>query len=614
MPIRKYSDFFKNTICQLEQKNISTRVVKPPRFPMLFIFKGENVIQQYNEFFLNLCLVFSETFVNDMEFISINEDGNIKDLKTNEYSDNFDLLDVTDRLLDIHNKFAKKDRILIYYMMNSNDSNNIETIKDEMSAILEIKQNLGIPSYQIHDIFLLELDEKPRNQEFAAQIHDFFRNAYSETKLDRDIVNADSFFIFSNKVNGGGFINSWDEIIHIMSLVVLLSNDENYKEIIFNKKCNCVGYSRIEKPIEAISEISVKNFINTISCPPFINNDDKEIMTVENKFEQLCKYFDTFVYKYINDNFDNYISLENGLQYLPLSNIVDYDSRENVSYDDLNTMTMDCLQLYLEDQYAKIVNKIIHDDQLFMSFINEFDHKIKELFTIKELKILKNYNTSSNNYIFNSLKFETTNSKKNIVKEYVKREIVNQIVLNSNLKENLVKILIAQMDTAKEFSDSWDKLVASSNEIYVDTPSIKDFYNHVIDDYIRRNMDKITKTFNNVNNSSELEEFITSTLQDIISSTSIYTASFDKELTDRMSYNSSEIFSKQNIIRILTENKNVYFDSLSPLSNPILSEVFIDENNGICETLKANNHSCYDIGRNNIAESLDIYDLTATNF
>lgn len=619
MDVRELVDYFakdSREACQAAKTGLG----KPPHYPMLVVFLGDEAVQGFPSIYASLSRLWTR-YMQEIKFLKIDKGSNGQPVYTQlskggtvvSLKSENDVMDVLNALFDRNTHFTDYSTLLVYYVLNTSSFERAKDF-DQWKGLMDDVRSKALctnPTICLNVvdmlIILLNEDFRRHHSEVANEIKDRF---VSGTEY--------SVFLLNNRLRDGRIDSSWENSYRIAAILMALSNYQvgDIAAPLFRNNVKAVGYAREEKRFQEIGSTVVDAMVTGLERSRK-GSDWKALQAGEDLVSRLGVEEDgTFriLNRYIDEKeLMNRLPTEDELELFPRAGQDKYVSLSQLSAQEFDEATMGAWSCMLARLSEEAVRSVLKEN-----WIGKYGRELRKEFTVSELASLGKHPGELWEKILPPCR-EPFMGEYDL--EYGRKRLEYDLSSDSGLREALRKELAAQGEEAARMVEAWDNFYQTRGELFpVEDDSIRSYYQGAVDSYFAKDGAERIKEFQTLRKPDEksseetLWKLLTEILKDITEADDIFQASFEDEINTRIEAvnagrgNQATVNAVAQIVNNLTTNVPIYCMSVTGLGDPIFSAVLMRSGGTLLKQLPVGIYK-YDTGDGSMAEALYIYEL-----
>lgn len=581
-----------------------------PLYPLIVVYLG-NETSKLHEALTNEMFQVWPAYKTSIEFLHVThketsfEYRRIKHLKEMTYI-NIEENEVSTIFTDVLGEdryFSQKNSIFVHFILESDEILSGKQLKIWFDFVKQFKQKSIRHCVSMLTILLNESTEEKIKVSYLIQ------NELSKCLVDDKITEiCDSVYLLSNDRYDGTLFNDWSKLASNIIDIIILSVSEltHVRQTMYssNYKIFYTSFNRVEKPIDAISKIVVKEIVT------YINNiieEQKTSVSFESIKDRIL--IENGIFSYVKEY------IENKKELLPTSAQLNYFPRNNMNLVDLSTLD---------------VNRF---NQVTMNSWTSFFKLMKNSLLTKDDNLLENWKVNYFTYLLNTLDnneksclYENKDKIITLIKTGKKTTCLNiiddaisELQLSLSSDENVIsKVIAASIDDlnaiVQQFYEDWENLVKELTvRYYSKDDSVISYYTSIIKNYLNGNHNIVNKV-KKCSTMEDIEQLFIDIMKDLVETHPVFKAPFDEEIQQRLGYgelkNAIEYIKNQ----MMGDKVLAYFSPNFSIAEPQQTIVLIKTGTSLHQefrnTLK-DSISYYNIGVNYKADVIRIHGLVA---
>lgn len=549
----------------LKNKRIQEHNFEKPKYPTCIFYLGENSEKYYSEMQNDLVRGWGDSALY-IRHIKIDTSDNIADsmhdLQGNKISISMLKQQITD-MMSNSNVFDDMNFVNVYCLLETSKM-NAEVFEKWYTFILEAQKHLLVT---LRSTLMVIINQSLDQINLSNEIRERLLSLYNSNQYSSEKTHIyDAVYLFSNKLKNGQYIKldtKSKEYIdyNLFADLILLTNTQNSEtsrriEKLYNKKIPAftAAYSNLSKPIRDIVMITLKKCLNIVKTS--IDNSDSNGDISNDLISQILNFNNgttPFIESFYRTHIEPTLSNFEALQYLPCDT-----SCLNMSYKAANEKTLDCLELFVKENYFSASQKIIDVNK--SELMKQIKKQIADRMTVSQQKAFQFYTGDIENVVKSLLLTETSidEARGNVtdtIRLKIKRNVVNKLI--PIIVEALNDVKINAQNSKRLFSDLYQKvsLMISGTEDGL-RYNLQNYYENIVELYYmdHNKISEITKSILSCNTYDEMLEVTKKELEFIFKSDSVYSMSFIDELVSRVGALGDTINIGDLITRELIEN------------------------------------------------------------
>lgn len=623
LTVRNLIQYYSHQIRQKDRSGSQSIAGKEPHFPMLVVFLGEDAIKGFPGVASDLLDGWPQ-YQSELLFIGVTKAGEGLDYsrltldggETHSAPIQADeISELASGLFDEENHFQNYSKLLVYYVLNTTDHKDAADFMAWVDTMDAVRQAIGVGSQKIMDMLIVLFNENLARQSIADEIRNKVYEYYDQPAL---FHNCKSLFLISNKRSDDIILKNWNLCYNLIADLITLSNNSETRitSAMFDRKVLAASYAREEKPADQIGQVIVTKLIDALAGQ--VSFGSAHVMKDESISERLGINPKTgtieILDEYAKSALVKSLPTPEDLQLFPRRSMDYYDALEELSCNEFNNRTMNAWDSYLALIVKRASNKVQLDSKLRIGWRKEYTARLLQEFSLDELMDLGDHMTG-----VNELFHQGRQPSRDVpVLSAAKAQLNYMLSSDETLIKIFTEAIAEQGDKARDVMDAWEELVQSKSKVFaLHDENLIAFYENLIRNYLDHHGKELVEAFKQIQNIDSMQQLLESTLDKIIESDSIYTASFEQELEARLDEDSLKTNAKQYIRQKLTQNDmKTYLQVNFSMGNPILSAILIKVGTGLYENLHENLSPTtyyYNTGCGNVAEALNVYMVSREN-
>ncbi len=616
--IQDLIEHFEKKVQQISRYNSETAVGNEPNYPMMVIYLGDEAMKGYINIFRNISEVWPQ-YQEEIKFIGVENTANTESYYHLKNTDNFmeknkiteqQIIELASSLFGLKNHFKDRNRLLIYYILDTTNIIDINKYKEFLKILERIRKIFENQETDILDMLIIFLNETLQNQKIARQIRNQLCN--------QENSKCKSTFILSNKRSDNVIIEDWNLCYRIVACIIFLSNNSDVKiiQIMFGRMLLTASYAREEKPSYEIGQVIVKDLIKRLNKAYEEKSvkllDDTDILkrlgiTKEGTFEIMDEY--------VYNSLVSMLPSDKQLELFPRKSLNGHIKLSSLSINEFNSITMDALESYLKLIVEQVKEKVSVNTSMKQLWKDKYARLLQINFTVNERIYLYEH--------INEVKEKMTcpfklSKESNILLSTI-TNLKYMLSSEGKLVDIFLDVIIEEGKKALNILDFWKSLLESGRNIFlIHDQNIIKFYEYKVRDYFDYHNSELMEKFRQIPDVEMLKQFLLKTLDQIVDSDNIFSDPFEIELDQRINGEGVlTVDAKQYILQKLTsENAYSYLQVNFSYGNPLISAILLKVGTLLYENLYNNLDSdtyYYDTGCANAAEAINIYEITYQN-
>lgn len=414
----------------LKNNNIQNHNFERPKYPTCVFYLGEKSLGYFKEMKKDLIRGWGEA-ANSIEHIYINTFENIESSLFDIDKTNITVQDLRSRVTTMMSNgaiFSDMSHINVYFILDTTMLTD-ETFEEGYLIIEKLKEVLRVPV--LSNLMVVLNDSLDLNDKSSAIRNKLYEVYKSDECGDSDRHLYDAVYILSNRLKNGQYINldpNSPEYLeyNLFANIILLTNTndgEHQKRVseLYGSRVPAflTAYRNISKPCKDICKIVLKRTMEIVRDSIDAQNDSN--ISVEEIVSKTIGVSNT-VFPFGDEFYRDYIVPKfpdnSAIKYLPYrGNCI------GKKYDDINSETKNCLDLFVKNNYYDVIDKIIEDNngvllkkakELIASKINSTYSKILQSTTVDIKTVVsnvfsnyKNYSDNGNGEIISVINYRT---------------------------------------------------------------------------------------------------------------------------------------------------------------------------------------------------------------
>lgn len=530
----------------LKNKRIQDHNFEKPKCPTCIFYLGENSEKYYSEMHNDLVRGWGDSALY-IRHIKIDTPDNIADsmydLQGNKISISMLKQQITD-MMSNSNVFDDMNFVNVYCLLETSKM-NAEVFEKWYSFILEAQKHLLVT---LRSTLMVILNQSLDQINLSNEIRERLLSLYNSNQYSSEKTHIyDAVYLFSNRLKNGQYIkldtDSKEYIdYNLFADLILLTNTQNSEtsrriEKLYNKKIPAftAAYSNLSKPIRDIVMITLKKCLNIVRTS--IDNSDSNGDISDDLISQILNFNNgttPFIENFYRTHIEPTLSSFDALQYLPCET-----SCLNMSYKAANERTLDCLDIFVKENYFLSSQKIIDVNK--SELMKQIKKQIADRMTVSQQKAFQFYTGDIETIVKSLLLTETTidEARGNVtdtIRLKIKRNVVNQLI--PIIVDALNDVKINAQNSKRLFSDLYQNvnLMISGTEDGL-RYNLQSYYENIVELYYmdHNKVAEITKAIlSGCNTYEEMLEALKKELESIFKSESVYSMSFIDELVSRV--------------------------------------------------------------------------------
>ena len=592
-----------------------------PFYPMLTVYLG-NVSSQAHPYLLKDLQQLWPQYRGELSYAAIRIGANGTEYarlgvgNTEGYAlARDDLLQMTAELFDVNTHFSDYQKLILYYILDTSSFQNPEELDDWFDAAREMEQATKFSSREILRMLILFLDESNAHLEIGTAIRTRLRKI-AESELQPKIL------ILSNRRSDGRIIGSRELCYQIATTIIAVSNSADIKSAsnLFRPGVITAGYSQVEKPYEAISQVCITALLAALEQLSSESDGNDSLRTSKILRERLgvtevgtLSVMD----EQINEIVEKYIPTFDQMDCFPLS------APETAQYKALfyenspkrfNDMTFGAWDCYLN----RLIQRVRHDMENGASNLPNADALYSEFlrknFTTWELTLLAEEEERIREQIH---PVTVLSPLENDLQEDARRRLRHALSSSPTIADDFCRTVRELGEIAASYLLELDDLFSSLVELHqirADEQNFAAYYRKPLNNYLEANLDtgyRIREKFRHILGSRELKAFFRDIMEDMFK---------NRTLREALSATFEDVGMAEidQTRRKLTQNVPVYLSVSTDMGPPIHSFVLLKTDSparvslfrNLKEHLPERTHF-FNTGYGSKAEALDIYQVGA---
>lgn len=620
LTIQSLIQHFEDRLRQIDRQNLGNEAGREPQFPQLVVYLGSDAGRAHSAVSANLLQVWPQ-YQNEMKFLWVtdsDEELSYAELscdgeKTTALSED-NVREIVSALFGTKMHFRDRSKLLVYYVLDSTGFLSGDDFLQWFPRIQEIRKLVCANSTDMLDVLFLLLNENMVRQRTAACIRNHLSGFYQNNDIRKAVG---SVMLLSNRRSDNAILEDWDICYKILSAVIVLSNNAEAKitAAFFDGGVMTASYAREEKPLPQIGQVVVTALIDGLvkAIPPMDTKplEDPQLaeklgLTNNGTFSLLDVYAESKLYSLLP-------SAEH-LEFFPRRDDASQVSMAMMSARAFNEYTMGAWEQYLSKLAQGVQERIARDSTIRSEWQEAYRAQLKKSFNRDELLYLVKH-IQEVSEIMAGAKMPSQEAQ---ILSAARDQLKYMLSGDNQLRQIFLSALQEQGRASQEFVELWNSLLKSMRKIHaLRDNNISAYYERKVRNFYDRHGAEIAKTFSDMHEMEELEQFLRSTLNRIVDSDEIFSSAFEEELESRLNEDVLPTDAKQYIRKKLTgDDVFVYLQTNFALGEPLISAILLKVGTSLYNNLYSNlapTTYYYNTGSSNTAEALVIYGVSAEN-
>lgn len=602
--------YFADKVRQIDLTDRNYECRREPEYPMAVVYLGEESAKAHNilaEELYHIWPPYKDKLLflgireaeGGQEFFYVSEDGNTT--VTNDT-----VVSSVEGLFSTEMHFHDRTSLLIYFLLDTGECSD----KDEFLKFLTFMEYAKkvIPGERQTDMLTILLNEGFTHIDTAKQI----RNSLSDMMRNENAVLDRSVFLISNKRSDLSIDSNWKTGYQIMSKLIVLSNNRDKAAQMSNPSVKTVGYSRAEKPLNDIGQIVLSVLFDELA--EAADTDDN--FDMEQVWQRLgLSERNTFsiLDEYAEDKLIPALPLESQLKLFPRISESEWGNLSYLSAAEFDAATMGAWNCFLSQLIEKTRNEILQNAAFKTGIKEKFKKQLLENFKNREIIFLGEKLCK-----YEDLPVIAEIDNNETILKSAENQLKYMLSSAHDLQELFLSAVKEQAEAARNLQRIWKKIQDSRLNLHhvADESIIRYYRDRKMKDYIDRQKIKLITEFERLQDEEQLETFLKKVIEDVIESDQVYRTSFEEEMQNRLSGSVEQADMGETVRRKLTSSQ--YLTINFNFGTPIIRSVFLNMQTDLYSMLRTAMEDgmtmyYYDTGIGSMAETLEIYELSAEN-
>lgn len=598
---------FENKLQQIDRNHHGSGGGKEPRFPMLVVCLGEDAMRGCEAIASNLFQIWPQ-YRPELEFlgVQIDEEGTAYyHINSADGGLSLDRIPVSEtgpvmsKIFSDRSHFRDKSKLCIYFVLDTTSCAIHEDFQAWIGMINVIKNDLGVGSLDTLDMLVLQLNENFTHRDIALQIRNDVSSYFNREGF------CQSVFLLSNRRDDNTILEEWGICYRIIAAIIALSNNEDSlsSQKLFGRKLFTVSYAHKEKPCQDIGQVIVECLMDKLeSLVQKLGSSSAELMADAELPARLGLSPEgtmTILDSYVDRVLLSQLPSQEQLEYFPRRDSEEHGLLSELPEEEFNALTMNAWNSYLE----QIANRARSGD-----WNSSYAGLLRKNFFADELIHLEDHLEAIRSRMLHAGMLPPIQN----VMEGAPAKLKRMLSQNPDTIEAFLEIIRTQGEDARVFAQERSRLLRSGAALFpIDDDTINSFYTAKMRDYFDLHESELEQELKAVRDIDGLCRLLENTIDQIISSDSVFSQPFENEFESRLRAGNRPEDAKQYIRQALTVNDVYrYLQVNFNLGEPVLSAVLLKEGTPLYGNLRNNldpNTYYYNTGYSNMAEAINIY-------
>lgn len=508
--------------------------------------------------------------------------------------------------------FENRQRLLIYYVFNTNQCLSISDYDYWIKELKAFKDDLHIGTLDILDLLVCLLDENFARDSISKQIRNRIRTHTGASRV------CSAEVLISNRCQDNTIYgNDWRNGYRIAADLIALSNnsDGSLLSRIFGGGIMTVSYVCEEKPYDEISNVVVRQLLNALDpiskWSVHVENGRGRGELLGISSEGTLELLD----QYVEHSLQAKLPTPEQIELFPRQSEFD-EELASLHADNFNEETFGAWDCYLQLLVRRTKEEIEANSSLRDRWQEDYSALLRKNFTNQELIRLGEEIEDVKALL--RMKHAPSRGKTPI------DDGIDQLKYILSSDETLLSlfegIVVQKAQEAEELEAAWQALLDSRAKILsVKDQKLVSLYTQVIEDYRDNHIDEMREAFHKVRTKSDLEKMLKDLLNDILLHVPIFSATLEQELQERLKLEKIPGDAKQYISSLLTGSAMpVFFKSNFSMGTAVLSAILIKTGTSLYDAISRNpdlpqGTQYYNTDHSNAVESIQIYSVSEQN-
>lgn len=606
---------FAQKLRQASGEDIQSFSGSRPKYPMAVVYLGKKsagIHEKLRDMLVRIWPPFRE----ELCFLGVGDDQRFFLIEGEEAGGEMEepqLRTEINRLFGLSTHFLDRNRMMVYYVLDTTEISSEEEMKKWEEIISWIKEELKAEGQMSMLLVLLNEDFEHVDQARAVK-NEIGESVYGSPRT----MPADSVFLVSNRRNDNVIISDWYECCRILANIIALSNGRDAdvtNQMFAGNNVKTVSYSLVEKPTQEIAQVVVSSVIRHLNQ---VKKGNIGVLADENLDKKLgitregtIKILDEYEEDTLEPMLPTPEELESFPRYTDDENMV---AAVEMTEEEFDILTMNAWSAYLKKIIGKAERKIHEGAKVREEWKKKYRVKLRKAFSPDELIYL----ADSEMTLRKRFKRVTKAGKSDRVLQAAGNRLKYMLSTNEQLIGFFLECIHEEGLRCKAVVSTWSELVKSLNQLFeIADENLTEFYERKVQRFFDRNGTEKARQFNRLGSVEELKRFLEEILQEIRESDPIFQAPFEEELQARLDAASDPMDARSYIRSRLTgEEVKTYLRVSFSLQSTALSAILLKKDTELYQSMVRNladNIYYYNTGTSDRAEALVMYQVDVSN-